>query len=211
MQNRMLPSNKRAVSPIIATILLVAITVVLAAVLYILVTGLIGGSHTVTSTIGVSETGVTTCASTTPVATDNAYVLTVASTSATVTTANVGITITQSGQASPTPPVTMAAGNSATAGDSCPAVSAAQGCVSIAANTWLAVLSNTAGTVQAYYGTGGTSGWYSTAAGCVTALGSPVTLSSGMTVTILTGSSFSGSALSFFGQGGASVTGGTTL
>ena len=38
---------KRGVSPIIATILLVAITVVLAAVLYILISGLTGGSSSV--------------------------------------------------------------------------------------------------------------------------------------------------------------------
>src|SRR2546427_7506319 len=35
--------DEKAVSPVIATILMVAITVVLAAVLYVMVTGLIGG------------------------------------------------------------------------------------------------------------------------------------------------------------------------
>jgi len=42
-QRRWRKSNKRGVSPIIATILLVAITVVLAAVLYILISGLTKG------------------------------------------------------------------------------------------------------------------------------------------------------------------------
>lgn len=38
--------NEEAVSPVIATILMVAITVVLAAVLYVMVSGLIGGTTT---------------------------------------------------------------------------------------------------------------------------------------------------------------------
>lgn len=38
----MLKRNRRAVSPVIGTILMVAITVVLAAVLYVMVTGLVG-------------------------------------------------------------------------------------------------------------------------------------------------------------------------
>ncbi len=40
---RLIRKDERAVSPVIATILMVAITVVLAAVLYVMVSGLIGG------------------------------------------------------------------------------------------------------------------------------------------------------------------------
>jgi flagellin-like protein len=52
--------RKRAVSPIIATILLVAITVVLAAVLYVLISGLTSGGGSVPYSIGMSETGANT-------------------------------------------------------------------------------------------------------------------------------------------------------
>jgi flagellin-like protein len=45
-------TRQRGVSPIIATILLVAITVVLAAVLYILISGLTGGSTSTPYTVG---------------------------------------------------------------------------------------------------------------------------------------------------------------
>ncbi len=43
--------DEKAVSPVIATILMVAITVVLAAVLYVMVTGLIGGGGTQPPTV----------------------------------------------------------------------------------------------------------------------------------------------------------------
>src|SRR3989442_10795764 len=43
--------DEKAVSPVIATILMVAITVVLAAVLYVMVTGLIGGGSSQPPTI----------------------------------------------------------------------------------------------------------------------------------------------------------------
>ncbi len=54
--------DDQAVSPVIATILMVAITVVLAAVLYVMVSGLIGGTTTsskpaVTLTISKTSTG----------------------------------------------------------------------------------------------------------------------------------------------------------
>ena len=49
--------SKRAVSPIIATILLVAITVVLAAVLYVLVSGLTKTSTSTPYELGMAETG----------------------------------------------------------------------------------------------------------------------------------------------------------
>ncbi len=54
--------DEQAVSPVIATILMVAITVVLAAVLYVMVSGLIGGTTTsskpaVTLTVSKTSTG----------------------------------------------------------------------------------------------------------------------------------------------------------
>ena len=46
--------NREGVSPVIGTILLVAVTVVLAAILYVMSTGLVGG-NTVTPMIGASK------------------------------------------------------------------------------------------------------------------------------------------------------------
>lgn len=53
--------DAKAVSPVIATILMVAITVVLAAVLYVMVTGLLAGPGTARPTVGfnVPEIGAT--------------------------------------------------------------------------------------------------------------------------------------------------------
>jgi flagellin-like protein len=198
--------NGRGVSPIIATILLVAITVVLAAVLYILVTGLIGGSHSVTSSIGWSLGSVSTCTVTTPAAdgTITVYPLTVASTTATISTANFGVSITQSGSATATSP----GAPTAATGSTCP--DGATGCVPASATAWDAILTTAQGTVEASFGTGGTSGWYTPA--CA-ALGSPVTLSSGMILFVLQPSSdnFGGATLTSFGLGGASITGSATL
>ncbi len=49
--------DREAVSPVIATILMVAITVVLAAVLYVMVSGLVAGPGDIPQPIGVSVTG----------------------------------------------------------------------------------------------------------------------------------------------------------
>jgi len=52
--------DEKAVSPVIATILMVAITVVLAAVLYVMVTGLIGGGGTGQPTVAFGNPTETT-------------------------------------------------------------------------------------------------------------------------------------------------------
>ncbi len=49
--------DRKAVSPVIATILMVAITVVLAAVLYVMVSGLVQGPGDIPQPIGVSVSG----------------------------------------------------------------------------------------------------------------------------------------------------------
>jgi flagellin-like protein len=51
---RLVRKDENAVSPVIATILMVAITVVLAAVLYVMVSGLIGGPGTTPVAMGVN-------------------------------------------------------------------------------------------------------------------------------------------------------------
>src|SRR2546429_6670174 len=55
--NRIIRKDEAAVSPVIATILMVAITVVLAAVPYVMVTGLVGGPGGGPPTIGVDPQG----------------------------------------------------------------------------------------------------------------------------------------------------------
>ena len=52
---RLIRKDESAVSPVIATILMVAITVVLAAVLYVMVSGLLTGPGTGPQTIGISR------------------------------------------------------------------------------------------------------------------------------------------------------------
>ena len=104
-------AHKRGVSPIIATILLVAITVVLAAVLYVLISGLTKGpgSTPIGSAFGYgtaqqSSGGSSSPCGATPPA-GHCYSVGIASASSSVTTANVRFTV-QSGGA----PVSMTGG-----------------------------------------------------------------------------------------------------
>jgi len=60
MMKKMWKKNNKAVSPVIATILMVAITVVLAAVLYVMVMGMSGGDDTTTPTGVLGNPAVTT-------------------------------------------------------------------------------------------------------------------------------------------------------
>ena len=55
MRTFCLRANKNAVSPVIGTILMVAITVVLAAVLYVMVTGLVQSPQTAKPTVSLSS------------------------------------------------------------------------------------------------------------------------------------------------------------
>src|SRR5208283_3214906 len=88
--------KKRAVSPIIATILLVAITVVLAAVLYVLISGLVRapGSAPIDSALGLGTgtlytgSGQTGCA-----ATDYCYKVTLASVSGGLTLGGINLQV----------------------------------------------------------------------------------------------------------------------
>ncbi len=93
-------AHKRGVSPIIATILLVAITVVLAAVLYVLISGLTKGpgSTPIGSAFGF---GTAVQASSTPSGTctagDVCYSIGIASASSSVTTATVNFALQSGG------------------------------------------------------------------------------------------------------------------
>ncbi len=78
--------NVEAVSPVIATILMVAITVVLAAVLYVMVSGLIGGGPGGTpNQIGITRTS-----------SGGNWILTVTSVTGTMTNSSVFVTLQKS-------------------------------------------------------------------------------------------------------------------
>jgi flagellin-like protein len=94
--------NKRGVSPIIATILLVAITVVLAAVLYVLISGLVKGpgNTPIGSAFGMSApVSVITCATGSTLALkgctagDYAYAVTITSASSGVTLSSINLAV----------------------------------------------------------------------------------------------------------------------
>ncbi len=108
-------ARKRAVSPIIATILLVAITVVLAAVLYVLISGLTHGTSaaplgtnfswgTPVNTTGVTTTG---CGATT---TAHAFCYSLEIAGSSVTTSNFILELRNSAGATIAWPVTVAGG-----------------------------------------------------------------------------------------------------
>ena len=143
-------ARKRAVSPIIATILLVAITVVLAAVLYVLISGLTHGTSsaplgtnfswgTPVNTTGVTTTG---CGATT---TAHAFCYSVEIAGSSVTTSNFILELRNSVGATVAWPGTGVAGGAAPAAT--PTVSQ------------IALMTPTSSTPVASYSTT-TSGWF---------------------------------------------------
>jgi len=119
-------SSKRGVSPIIATILLVAITVVLAAVLYILVSGYIGGTGSKPISVGLSPG--TPAQSTCGAATNYTEAVSVASVSGTLTTTGFGLRLVNSANGNAIAPAAPSSG--------CPA-----------AQSWFAQLESPGGAV----------------------------------------------------------------
>ena len=138
----------RGVSPIIATILLVAITVVLAAVLYILVVGITATSKP-TANVGLVFDKQLTCpnAAATP-ATFNVYEVTVASSTQTITTADFGLKIVPAGSSNAIAP---GLGTTTNAGP-CQ--------VFPSSGAWVAVLQNSQGNALGWFdGSPTNSGW----------------------------------------------------
>ena len=194
--------GKRGVSPIIATILLVAITVVLAAVLYILVSGYIGGTGS--KPLSFSPSGSTPSTAGTGSTTSYYDTLSVSASSG-LTTAEFGLKIVGiSGSAivpgAPPSASSCAAGSTfteaplGTAGASdCPAVTGTGG------TGWYAVLVDSSGKIVATYSG---SSWSSTA-----------TVSNSDTLVLVCSVQLAGSGdtLSAFGVGGSSVSGSVTL
>lgn len=135
-------TKDRGVSPIIATILLVAITVVLAAVLYILVSVFTHVSAP-TIAIGFGTVGAATC-TTAGGATINTYVVSVASTSDTLQTSSFGLKVENASSA------TVAPGTAGAASGGCPATGS-----SGVVGGWAIVLQSAAGTNLATFDTNG--------------------------------------------------------
>jgi len=180
--------RKRGVSPIIATILLVAITVVLAAVLYVLVSGLTKTSTSTPYELGMAETGSTTGT------TDIVFVSLTPTTG--LTTTMFGLSITTPGGSS----LANVAVPAACANGVAPAT-----CVGVAAG-WYAILINTGGKVAATYGNA-TPVW-----GNLAGAGT-IALNGGYTMDILTTSIYAGTSdtLSAYGTGTSSVSGSAIL
>ncbi len=183
-------AKARGVSPIIATILLVAITVVLAAVLYVLISGLTGGGTSTPYTLQMSNQGQST-----PAAGTDFITLSINPTSG-LTTGIFGLkaqNVVHSGI--PAGTVNAACVQYATF--------TAAHCAAPAASTWYAVLVFSNSTVASAWGS--TSAWS----------GGTVALNAGMTLVVVTASttSFSGigDTLSAYGTGSSSVRGTETL
>ncbi len=187
----------RGVSPIIATILLVAITVVLAAVLYILVVGITATSKP-TANVGLVFDKQLTCpnAAATP-ATFNVYEVTVASSTQTITTADFGLKIVPAGSSNAIAP---GLGTTTNAGP-CQ--------VFPSSGAWVAVLQNSQGNALGWFdGSPTNSGW--------NALGSntlPLPLQDIASIVILgQGSLNLGQAtLTLYGLNGETVSGAASL
>ncbi len=197
MNKKMMPTprwrrgKRRAVSPIIATILLVAITVVLAAVLYILISGL-GSTGSKPYQIGFGQgTPSQATVNTTATYLDSFSV----STTSGLTTSLFGFKIVT---ATGTPvaggaPVTCNVNLAPIAGCGAPA------------SGWYAILEGTNGAAVGIFNPV-TTLWTTSAAG-------PVTVSSAYTVVIVSQTTLAGSGdtLSAFGTGSSSVSGQATM
>jgi len=178
----------RGVSPIIATILLVAITVVLAAVLYVLVSGLTRTSTSTPYELGLAESN--------PSGPVTYSVITSMSPTSGLTTSAFGLKIVNpSGSSLPYGTIPAACKAYATPSASCTAP----------ASGWYGVLVGSNGTAWAAYGA---SGWTGYATGTTT-----IALNGGMTLWIISASSYTGQdyVLSAFGTGTSSVSGSVIL
>ncbi len=185
LSQRWRKNRKRGVSPIIATILLVAITVVLAAVLYVLISGLT--SSTASAPISLAPAVTSTGGGGT-----TWYVAVGVTPSASIATTAFGLRVTTSSATAPLAAAAAPAGCTATG---TPAYTAGTTCTGVAGD-WYAVLTNSAGAIVSLYLSGGWS--------------ASVTISGGaFTLNIVSAAQYDGNGytLSAFGTGSASVSG----
>ncbi len=185
--------SKRAVSPIIATILLVAITVVLAAVLYVLVSGLTRTGASTPYELGMSPSSNSGSGATW----DDIIAL---SPTTGLTTSAFGLKVT-------TPSATNFP-TEAASGTGCAITTATEtpsSCTGTAGGWYAALVSPSSGYIVALY-SGATAGWtYVT--------GSTVALTNGYTLWIVTAIQVAGNSytLSAYSTGSSSVSGSTLL
>jgi len=184
--------HKRGVSPIIATILLVAITVVLAAVLYVLVSGLTrSGASTPYEIIMTSSNQAT--------GTNTYFDIMTLSPTPGLTTAMFGLKVTQLGGTILT--LMPAASLPATCTQSTAPTPAT--CTGVTGDWYGLIVSGTTGTTVAIY----------TAGGWAYASGSTLALTNGYTLYVVTFVNFAGSGavISAFSAGSSSVSGSGNL
>jgi len=183
--------RQRGVSPIIATILLVAITVVLAAVLYVLISGLTSSTATapvsLAPAINPSSTGGSG---------STWYVSVGINPTAQIATSQFGLKVTTSSATAPLAGAAAPAGCTATG---TPAYTAGTTCTGVAGN-WYAVLTNAIGNIVSIY----TSAGWSVS---VTVSGGSYTLNI-ISAVVYDGAGYT---LSAFGTGSASVSGQVSL
>ncbi len=186
--------RQRGVSPIIATILLVAITVVLAAVLYVLISGLVGSTAAAPVTLAPSVVPGT------PQGNGSTWYVPVGLTpSASIATTTFGLKVTTTSGTSAMATAVVGSGckigHAYTAGTTCAGTGAAG---------WYGVLYPSNGTIMAlYYSVSGSGAWSAS-----------VTISGGAwTVAIITPTQYDGNGhtLTAFGTGSTSVSGQVAL
>jgi flagellin-like protein len=191
--------GQRGVSPIIATILLVAITVVLAAVLYILISGLTGSSGSKPYTVGFG-TGNPSQGTAAPTAFYDEIPVSVTSG---LTTGLFAVKIT-----SPTGTGVASGADASAAASGCgttPTGAASfTACTVTAAQGWYSVVANQNGVVLAVYDS---AGWH------LQAGQTSLALTNSMEVIVISSAVMAGSAntLSVYGTSSSSVSGSTTL
>lgn len=178
----------RGVSPIIATILLVAITVVLAAVLYILVIHISNPQGQVPVNVSLVRTGGSECDRA------NTVSVNVAGTTAPVDTGGFGLSLTPAAATEALAPGTAGAPSTTSCGVAPPA------------SGWIALLVSPGGSVQqAYYDAAGWHAWNASV---------PVPLVASQTLLVVAAANVNLSQASFGvfpQQGGPAVSGSVTL
>ncbi|MDE1882173.1 MAG: type IV pilin [Euryarchaeota archaeon] len=189
----------RAVSPIIATILLVAITVVLAAVLYVLVTNILGATPQTTEALGLVAQAPTQCATTGPGSESYAvFPVVLAKATGPLTTDNIGASVTPSTWSHP---LTLGVASISSAG-TCPAYPTSS-------NVWIGYVVASNGTPIATYDTSNARGWTALPHQTI-----PSVLVTGLTFCVVestSGPSLTGATLTVFGVNGVTVTATATL
>jgi flagellin-like protein len=185
-------NQRRGVSPIIATILLVAITVVLAAVLYVLVSGLTRTGASTPYSLGMAVNSATGSGST--------WVVNLAlSPTSGLTTGAFGLSVVNNvGVAQAT--------EAAPAACKAYAASPTTSCTGVAGG-WYGVLVASNGTVAATY-SGATAGWTGYGTGVTT-----ISLSGSYTLWVVSAVTYDGAGyvISAFGTGTSSVSGSANL